>query len=295
MTTLPDSHLADARVSDLYRRNVTQLGSGDIVIASHGGSGQSLIGNVLSELRLNYVDAYTEVLFSDGRAVAADKHTSSRQHLASQHDKDVTGGDQPIRLWPRFVKTHHPPVVFADATIGGVWTLVRDPRDAIYASYQWRAGFAEEEWDRVPATFREWLSGPGDFSRSPADDWPAFYTAWEQRAHRCDHSDVLRFEDLKTRPVEVVSAALGRLGIDVDQADIARAVEASSFARMRAHEERVVRQDNRPVAGAPRVIREGRTDGWKGWMTPELAEFFAGAELRLVAREYGYDLSGHRD
>ncbi|MEU4420928.1 sulfotransferase domain-containing protein [Actinoplanes sp. NPDC024001] len=287
MTTLPDARTADARVSDLYRRNVAQLGTDDIVIASHGGSGQSLIGNILAELGLNYVDAYTEVLHPDGRAVVADQHVSYRQHLASQHDKDAAG-EQETRLWPRFVKTHHPPSVFADATIGGVWILVRDPRDAIYASYQWRAGFAEEEWDKVPGTFEEWLSGPGDFSPSPADDWHAYYTAWAGHARAYDRVEVLRFEDLKTRPTEIVAAALRRAGVDIDDAAVAEAVEASSFARMRAHEEKVSAGSAAPAA--PRVIREGKTNGWKGWMTPELAPFFAGEELHTVAQKYGYDL-----
>jgi len=287
MTTLPDPRRADARVSDLYRRNLAQLGKHDIVVATHGGSGQSLIGNILAELGLNYVDAYTEELHTDGRAVTVDKHTSYRRHLASQHDKDE--GIEPDRLWPRFVKTHHPPSVFAEATIGGVWILVRDPRDAIYAAYQWHAGFAEEEWDLVPDTFEAFLRGPGDFSRSQADDWAAFYTAWAQRAQSCDHADVLRFEDLKTRPIEVVTAALGRLDVEIDEADVARAVQASSFEKMRAHEDRVAQEADR-TAAAPRVIREGKTDGWRDWMTPDLAAFFAVEELRLTAREYGYDL-----
>lgn len=285
MTILPDARTADTRVSDLYRRNVTRLGAGDIVIASHGGSGQSLIGNILAELGLNYVDAYTEVLHADGRAVVAGEHLSYRQHLASQHDKDSATGE-PAQLWPRFVKTHHPPSVFADATVGGVWILVRDPRDAIYASYQWRAGFAEEEWDKVPGTFQQWLNGPGDFSPSPADDWHAFYTAWARYARDHDRTEVLRFEDLKTQPTGIVTAALRRAGVDIDDNAVAEAVEASSFARMRAHEEKVAGDG----AAVPRVIREGRTNGWKGWMTPELAGFFTGARLHTVAAEYGYDL-----
>ncbi|GGN19929.1 hypothetical protein FHR83_001937 [Actinoplanes campanulatus] len=289
MTTLPDERTADARVSDLYRRNVTRLGAGDIVIASHGGSGQSLIGNILAELGLNYVDAYTEVLHADGRAVVADQHLSYRRHLASQHDKDHAADERTTRLWPRFVKTHHPPSVFAGATIGGVWILVRDPRDAIYASYQWRAGFAEEEWDKVPGTFEQWLRGPGDFSPSPADDWHAFYTAWAGHARAYDRTEVLRFEDLKTRPAEIVTGVLRRAGVDIDAGAVAEAVEASSFARMRAHEDQV--SAGGTAQAAPRVIREGRTNGWKGWMTPELADFFTGTELRAVAKEYGYHLN----
>ncbi|MGI5224662.1 sulfotransferase domain-containing protein [Actinoallomurus sp. CA-142502] len=290
MTTLPDPGLALGRVSDLYRRNAAGLTEGDIVVASHGGSGQSLIGNILYELGLNYVDAYTEVLHEDGRAVAADAHTGYRSHLASQHDKDEGRDDgRPIRPWPRFVKTHHPPVVFGDAAFGGVWILVRDPRDAIYASYQWRAGFAEEEWDRVPDTFQGWLHGRGDFSDSPANDWPAFYEAWTERARTCGHVDVLRFEDLKRRPTEVVVGALDRLGVKVTPDEVARAVDASSFAKMREHEDRMDPSGS-DGAARPRVMRAGKTQGWKDWMTPELADFFAGAELREVARRYGYDL-----
>lgn len=289
MTTLPDAERADARVSDLYRHNLTQLGKDDIVIATHGGSGQSLIGNILAELGLNYVDAYTEELHADGRTTAVDRHASYRSHLASQHDKDA--GAEPVRLWPRFVKTHHPPSVFAGATIGGVWRLVRDPRDTLYAAYQWRAGFAEEEWDKVPGTLLEWLRSPGDFSRGQTDDWVGFYTAWADRARACEHDELLRFEDLKTRPVPVVTAALTRVGAEVTEAEVTRAVDASSFAKMRAHEDQGARDGGRDD-GAPRVIREGRTDGWKGWMTPELATFFTGEELRALARTYGYDLPG---
>jgi hypothetical protein len=78
-------------------------------------------------------------------------------------------------------------------------------------------------------------------------------------------------------------------GVQVDESDVAAAVDASSFAKMRAHEDRVA-GDGDQGTGAPRVMREGKTDGWKGWMTPELATFFTGAELRAVAAQYGYDL-----
>ena len=38
------------------------------------------------------------------------------------------------------------------------------------------------------------------------------------------------------------------------------------------------------------MVREGKADGWKGWMTSDLAGYFTSVELRTTAREYGYDL-----
>jgi hypothetical protein len=90
--------------------------------------------------------------------------------------------------------------------------------------------------------------------------------------------------------LEVVPAALRQLRIEIPPEEVRRAVEASSFARMREHEDRVAGSSS-DGAGRPRMIRAGRTAGWKDWMTPELAEFFSGDELRTVARGYGYDLS----
>ena len=288
MTTLPDPGLAIGRLSDLYRRNLAVLGPDDFVIANVGGSGQSLIGNILFEAGLNYVDAYTEELHEDGSAVAVDEHAAYRQHFSSLYAKDQSG--EPASRWPRFLKTHHPPVIFDTATLGGVWLLVRDPRDTIYAAYRWRATFAEEEWDRVPATFVEFLQGPGDFSSDPVADWRAFHTAWLERAGQYPHFDLLRFEDLKTRPQEAVSAALRGIGVEVDPDRMRQAIEASSFTRMREHEDRVARTQP-DGADQPRMIRAGKIDGWREWMTPELAPYFSGGELRTVAARVGYDLS----
>jgi hypothetical protein len=290
MAHRPDSTLARARLSELYADNLKQLGPRDIVVASCGGAGQSLIGNILFEAGLNYVDAYTERLQADGTAVGVRTHAAYRDRLASLHDKDSeAGGPGAIRPWPRFVKSHHPPEIFDGLPVGGVWIIVRDPRDALYSLHQWRRSFGEEEWDKVPDEFEDWLRGPGDFSSNPVEDWSAFYQAWEEQAQGYDHATVLRFEDLKQRPVEVLEPALRELPVDVTADTLRAAAEASSFERMRAHEDAVVAQD---AAGErqPRMIRKGAVSGWTSWMTPALAGYFSDPELGAVARQYGYDL-----
>lgn len=290
MLKMPDPQRADQRLSDLYRRNIECLGPGDIIVASCGGAGQSLIGNILFEAGLNYVDAYTEELREDGTAVGKEYHASYRQRLASLHDKDVGTGTRPGPApWPRFVKTHLPPHVFAERPIGGVWLLLRDPRDALYSLYRWRRDFAEEDWDRVPGTFEQYLRERGDFTASPVDDWPAFYVAWRERARECEHTATVRFEDLKARPLEAVAQLLRPLPVDVPAERLRHAVEASTFERMRAHEDRVAA--DAPAATGARMIRSGKVSGWREWMTPELERFFAGEELRSIARQFGYELA----
>lgn len=280
MPVLPDPRLAAQRLDDLYRRNLDKIGERDVLVASCGGAGQSLLGNILYELGLNYADAYTEVLHGTGEAVGARRGEAYRRHLASLHDKDNGGGARPVRLWPRFVKTHHPPVIFGDAGVLGVWLLVRDPRDALYSLYEWRHSFAEMEWDRVPDTFEAWLRGPGDFTGGPVEDWSAFHRAWQEHPR----TTVIRFEDLKTDPEATLCRMLRPLDLDVSDAELRAAVEASTFERMRAHEDAV-------ADTSARMIRSGRVNGWRSWMTPELAELFSGEELRTVAGRYGYDLS----
>lgn len=279
MTVMPDPVLAGQRMSEDYQRNIGRMGTRDVLVASCGGAGQSYVGNILHELSVNYVDAYTEELREDGTAVARTEHGGYRKHLASLHDKDNTA--PPVEPWPRLVKTHHPPEMFPDGSFGAVWLLVRDPRDALYSLYQWRHNFAEEEWDRVPPTFEGWLRGRGDFTASPVDDWTAFHQAWLRRTPDCT---VLRFEDLKRDPEGALTEPLRRLGVRFDEARLRRAADNSSFDKMRAHEDAV------SATGEPRMIRDGRVAGWQRWMTPELAGFFRDDELRAVAGKFGYDL-----
>jgi Sulfotransferase domain len=265
---------ATRNVSSLYRSNLGALSENDVVIASYGGSGQALIGNILAEAGLNYADPYTEVLRPDGSTMSP-AFTSFRRRLAALHERDTVGGSpQP---GPRFVKTHHLPEVHEGCRFDAVWLLVRDPRDALYSWYRWRLDFAEEPWDHVDGSFDDFLRGPDHTGRSPVDDWCAFYAEWGRRAGL-----VLRFEDLKERPLETVREALATLGLEAGDDTLRRAIERSTFDSMRRHEERVA------GAGEGRLMRAGKVAGWRDWMTPELARHFSGAELRAVAKRFGY-------
>jgi len=276
------------RVSALYRRNIRRLGDEDVILASYGGSGQAIVGNVLQELGLNYVDPYSEILRPDGTSVPAVEHAGFRTRFAATHERDTAGRrreDRPRR--PRFAKTHHFPEEFGGRAFRAVWIVVRDPRDALFSWYKWRARFAEESWDRVDGSFEDFLRRPDATGRLPVEDWCSYYLEWTARAERSRAAAVLRFEDLKLDGVETLRRALRSVGLAPGDEELRRALERSSFEAMRAHEDAVAGSDRSRPAQA-RMMRRGKVDGWTEWMTPELAECFSGDAVHAVAARFGY-------
>jgi hypothetical protein len=270
----------------LHYENMRQLGDRDIVIPSIGGAGSSLLGNILLEMDLNYVDPAKEVLLPDGSSIPPTDVITRRIRTTGAR---ATGERrQAGRLWPRFAKTHLPAGEFNGCVLGGVWILVRDPRDALYSWYQYHLGFAEMEWEKVPDSFEAFLRQPFFAGPPPIDNWSSFYEAWTERASECQTSTVIRFEDLKRAPFETMRTALRDSSVLVSDAVLCRAVERSTFEAMRAHEDRVTETEQ---GGQARVMRSGKVGGWTEWMTPSLAEYFASDHVRSVAQRFGYALS----
>ena len=275
-----------APLSALHRANLSQLGENDIVVASYGGAGQSMIANVLQELGLNFADPYTETLQADGRSSAVTAHDDFRRRFPATWARDRGGHALPRSPWPRFVKTHLSAELLADRPLGGVWLHVRDPRDALRSWFHWRQRFAEEVWDQIHGSFEDFLAGPDYSGRRPPQDWAAFYAGWRDRARSCRVSTLTRFEDLKADARGTLHKALLGLGVEVMADELAHAVTASSFGVMRAHEEAVVGCG--PMAEGDRIMRRGVVDEWKEWLTPDLARLFAGCAD--VASQFGYRL-----
>jgi hypothetical protein len=129
--------------------------------------------------------------------------------------------------------------------------FVRDPRDALYSA--WRRALASG------------TAAPGDdgfaaFCRSPFFHYPiarvdyllVFLRVW--RRSLAEHGGVVvRFEDYRADAVTTLANALAGLGVDADDADIARAVEASSVVRLQEAEQRMIEAG---VVGTPLVRGE---------------------------------------
>lgn len=279
------------QISNLYQQNIRALGNRDIIVASYGGAGQALLGNILLELGLNYVDPYTEALLPNGSSAGVAPHTGYRRRLAATHRSDFSTREAgPPRQWPRFAKTHFPPKTFGRCDgLRGVWILVRDPRDAIYSWYRWRLNFAEEAWDTVEGSFEDFLRKPDHSGRPPLDDWSSFYRNWLQHTEHSTGTSILRFEDLKQTPFQTVRVALETVGVDVATEELRQAVDRSTFESMRAHEDSVAEADSDRSSEA-RIMRAGKVEGWRNWITPKLSRYFVGEELSSIARRFGYTI-----
>jgi Sulfotransferase domain len=282
-------------ISDLYRRNMRCVGRYDVVLASYGGAGGSIISNALQELGLNYVDAYSEILLPDGSSAPVSAEDDFRRRFRGLHRRDADAGAHRPRRgpWPRFVKTHLPPAVFGTGPLGGAWIHVRDPRDALFSWHAWRRGFGVEPWDLAHGGIEDFLGRADYTGRTPVEDWCAFYHQWSRRALELPASATTRFEDLKQAPFEVMRRGLRDLGLEIADDEVRRAVEQSTFEVMRTHEDRVVGSgDDGPAQ--PRMMRRGQPGEWREWMTPELAGHFSWPGVRTVAGHFGYRLAETR-
>lgn len=175
------------------------------------------------------------------------------------------------------------------SAFGGVWILVRDPRDAIYSLHQFHLAFATQECEQVPESFEAFLEQPFFTDEAPVAMWATFYAAWLERARSCDHAAIVRFEDLKRHPLEALQQSIKALQLAVPDADVKRAIERSSFTSMRAREDTVATQVD-PERANQRIMRRGKVEEWREWMTPELNTYFADPKLVTVARQFGYEL-----
>ncbi|AXQ31707.1 sulfotransferase domain-containing protein [Solimonas sp. K1W22B-7] len=161
------------------------------------------------------------------------------------------------------------PLVPADASRGAIY-LVRNPLDVCvsYARHSnWDidtaiARMADEEHglarsrNRLDRQLRQHLSSWGGHVRSWIDNG-------EVPVH------LVRYEDLRARPVETVAAALAFAGLARDAAEIERAVEWSSFERLQA-QERAGGFSEKPRL-LPAFFRRGVSDGWRQDLTPDQA------------------------
>ena len=174
---------------------------------------------------------------------------------------------------PRFFLSH----AQADPRLPRVVYVLRDPRDVMVSYWHYRR-FLRPDYAEPLADF---LRRRDHFPCA----WDAHVAGWLlPRKH--PNLLVVRYEQMHADTAGVLRQVLAFAGAAVDEAAIARAVEASRFDRMRAAEERFGVADKAGRA-EERFVRKGRVGAWQDEMGPAELEILQ-ARFGDVMRQVGY-------
>ena len=161
--------------------------------------------------------------------------------------------------------------------------FTRDGRDAVYSHY--RRHHAEvESFDNFLSVSSEWPDhSPDMFGLPTAETWGLFNLYWLEMS-KVIPVHVVRFEDTKTDPVEVVKGVLNFLGVERPMREIQRAIEASTFEAAQQQEEKVANSSNQSTRGNH---RRGQPYEWREHFTEQYLAAFSGIADEAL-RQLGY-------
>lgn len=160
---------------------------------------------------------------------------------------------------------------------------VRDPRDAIYSLY--KRSYAQDlsfiDYLRRPDLWRDHF--PGLFGLPPAETWAYFHLYW-LAMQEVMNVQVIRFEDMRARPLGVTQKILEFLGVRRPVAEVERALELSTYDRARGAMERTAQETGESFLTA----RRGKVGEWKEVYQPEELSCFGGP-AHYAMRRLGYE------
>lgn len=235
----------------------------DVFLVSYPKSGNTwlrfLIGNYLSSDAIDFVGLHR---------VMPDLHL----------DPSLSA---PAQSRPRFVKSHGA----FDAAYPRVVYIVRDPRDVAVSSF-----FHHRKFNLIDKqqSFEQFIQSFIDIGFYPNGPWDAHVEGWLATP---THAVIpVKYEEMLRDPGAVLEKVLAFASLDADVGRVARAVERSSFERMRSiedaqHEEYFRRygSDTTEI----RFVREGRAGSWRQFFPqPQLEQFMQ--RYGETMRKFGY-------
>lgn len=231
----------------------------DVYLVSYPRSGNTWARFLLANL---IRPADTAVTFQTVAHILPDLHTDREQIEALSR--------------PRIIKSHAPLEPRYPRTI----YLVRDGRDVYVSYYHYRR-------DKLPAgtTLADYL---------PLDHWPCSWgehvSGWLDAGLPEERFLLVRYEHLAEEPERELARMAAFAGIKATAAEIAAAVQNSTFDSMRRIEDR----SGHPRAGhfSGHFVRSGKVGGWQAHFGPrERAAFQALACDNQALVRLGYESS----
>ena len=256
---------------ELATANISNLRKEDVILASYPGSGSSLLGGILIELGIDYIEGYQEKINSDQMATDT-VNPMWRSHwpqLATKYDKKMIG--------LRAFKTHFYPISFKDSAPTKSILLIRDARDAVISYYNWRKNFSDET-----GTLYDFISRDGYYGKKPFDDWAEYIDAWELWGQNNDLL-IVRYEDLKFYPETTIPKILLFLNIKPDSHKISLAIKNTALTKIQAEEAQTINDTTK------RIFRKGLVGEWRSVLSDNIFPFIKQNTLQKLFR-FGYEL-----
>jgi hypothetical protein len=181
----------------------------------------------------------------------------------------------------RFLRSHEP---YRSEYRKAIY-LVRNIAD-VAVSY-----FNNLRWLRIEVSFKEFLPALLTGRVDGYGTWASHVESWLDASVGSGEILVVRYEELRTSPEELLLSMADFLGVEADQDRIRSAVANNSLERMREKQERArdsVFTDRDPASD---FVRKGAVGDSASWMDPEdehLIARYAGATLERL----GYSVNG---
>jgi len=184
-----------------------------------------------------------------------------------------------------FVKTHSAVVtefgsssISRDVTAGAIY-VVRNPLDVVVSIAHVQGGTIDAAIAQLnTAAFRR-----SNRTAVPQGSWSEHVKSWTHKAHSA--LIVMRYEDMLAEPAETFGRVRDFVKPDLPERDLLRAIENSSFERLREQEDKHGYRE-RPLKAA-RFFRQGRAGIWQERLTAEQAKRVVDCHREQMAR-FGY-------
>jgi hypothetical protein len=255
---------------ELASANIPNLTGQDIILASYPGCGSSLLGGILIELGIDYIEGYQEQITPN----QLNTNTVNPMWRSHWPQLDKKYNNKMIGL--RAFKTHFYPVSFKNAAPQKAILLIRDARDAVISYYNWRKNFSDEI-----GSLYDFLSRNGYYGKKPFDDWSDYLDSWEMWG-KTHELLIVKYEDLKFNPEITIKKMLAFLNVKMDDEKIKLAIQNTSFAKIRQEEAKSQKNDDK------RIFRKGLVGEWRGVLSNDMLSFINANTLNKLSR-FGYE------
>lgn len=160
------------------------------------------------------------------------------------------------------LEIHGHPTINMDLTAGAIY-VVRNPLDLVLSLADHYGVDIDKAIEVMGDTNNGGLAD-GSIVFEIHSSWSAHVKSWTQTAHPGLH--VVRYEDLLARPRQAFGGIANFMGLRAPGAQLDRAIELSSFKKLREQEEAKGFQEK--SAKGTKFFRVGRAGQWREQLTP---------------------------